>query len=58
MITKLEAAVQNDDTTLMKSLTEEVKQAMMEIGQKVYGKTSSNDTDDSQTIETDFSVGN
>ena len=58
LITKLEAAVQNDDTTLMKSLTEEVKQAMMEIGQKVYGKTSSNDTDDSQTIETDFSVGN
>ena len=43
----------------MKSLTEEVKQIMMELGQKVYSQTDSTPTtdSDSETIETDFSVG-
>jgi len=42
----------------MKSLTEEVKQIMMELGQKVYSQTDSTTTNsDSETIETDFSVG-
>jgi hypothetical protein len=43
----------------MKSLTEEVKQVMMEIGQKVYSQTDTPDQNPSATdsIETDFSVG-
>jgi len=59
LITKLETAIQNEDTNSMKSLTEEVKQVMMEIGQKVYSQTDTPDQNPSTTdsIETDFSVG-
>jgi len=53
----LSAAIQQEDYTSMKSLTEELKGAMMDVGQKVYSQgadsaaTSSNDV-----IETDFST--
>ena len=58
LLTKLQAAINTDDTDAMKSLTEEVKQLMMELGQKVYSQTDSTTTNsDSETIETDFSVG-
>jgi molecular chaperone DnaK len=58
LLTKLQAAIDTDDTDAMKSLTEEVKQIMMELGQKVYSQTDSTTTNsDSETIETDFSVG-
>ena len=59
LLTKLQTAVDTDDTDSMKSLTEEVKQIMMELGQKVYSQTDSTPTtdSDSETIETDFSVG-
>ena len=59
LLTKLQTAIDTDDTDSMKSLTEEVKQIMMELGQKVYSQTDSNPTtdSDSETIETDFSVG-
>ena len=58
LLTKLQAAIDTDDTDAMKSLTEEVKQLMMELGQKVYSQTDSTTTNsDSETIETDFSVG-
>ena len=58
LLTKLEAAINTDDTDAMKSLTEEVKQLMMELGQKVYSQTDSTTTNsDGETIETDFSVG-
>ena len=58
LLTKLQAAINTDDTDAMKSLTEEVKQIMMELGQKVYSQTDSTTTNsDSETIETDFSVG-
>jgi molecular chaperone DnaK len=59
LLTKLQTAIDTDDTDSMKSLTEEVKQIMMELGQKVYSQTDSNPTTDSdnETIETDFSVG-
>lgn len=59
LLTKLQTAIDTDDTDSMKSLTEEVKQIMMEIGQKVYSQTDSTPTtdSDSETIETDFSVG-
>jgi len=57
LLTKLQAAIDTDDTDSMKSLTEEIKQIMMELGQKVYSQTDSTpSTDsDSETIETDFS---
>ena len=63
LITQLEAAMQSDNTESMKSLTEEVKQLMMEIGQKVYSQTGENEAStgnkpDNEPIETDFSVGN
>ena len=59
LLTKLQAVIDTDDTDSMKSLTEEIKQIMMELGQKVYSQTDSTpSTDsDSETIETDFSVG-
>ena len=58
LLTKLQAAIDIDDTDAMKSLTEEVKQLMMELGQKVYSQTDSTTTNsDGETIETDFSVG-
>jgi molecular chaperone DnaK len=57
LITRLETAMQGDDTNSMKSLIEEIQQAMMGIGQKAYGQDATNSNQDSQTIETDFSVG-
>ena len=58
LLTRLQAAINTDDTDAMKSLTEEVKQLMMELGQKVYSQTDSTTTNsDGETIETDFSVG-
>jgi molecular chaperone DnaK len=59
LLAKLQTAINTDDNDSMKSLTEEVKQVMMEIGQKVYSQADSAPTkdSDSETIETDFSVG-
>jgi len=59
LLNKLQTAIENDDTDSMKSLSEEIKQIMMEIGQKVYSQTNPTSTNDSdgETIETDFSVG-
>ena len=60
-MTDLESAVQQENFAQMESLNEELKKAMMEIGQKVYsaGQPSENmqeteTTDD--VIETDFST--
>jgi molecular chaperone DnaK len=58
LVTRLETAIQSDDTNVMKSLIEEINQVMMAIGQSAYGQTGAKDNADSQTIETDFSVGN
>jgi molecular chaperone DnaK len=59
LLNKLQTAIENDDTDSMKSLSEEIKQVMMEIGQKVYSQTNPTSTNESdgETIETDFSVG-
>ena len=58
LVTRLETAIQSDDTNVMKSLIEEINQVMMAIGQSAYGQTGAKDNADSQTIETNFSVGN
>jgi molecular chaperone DnaK len=59
LLTKLQAEIESDNTDAMKSLTEEIKQVMMEIGQKVYSQADPTSTSgpEGETIETDFSVG-
>jgi len=53
----LSAAIQNEDYTSMKSLTEELKDAMMDVGQKVYSQgADSAATSSDDVIETDFST--
>merc|ERR1711939_344144 len=54
LISKLEAAIQADDNSSMQSLTEEVKQAMVEIGQKIYSQddTTGANASDNDAIET------
>ena len=53
----LSAAIQNEDYTSMKSLTEELKDAMMDVGQKVYNQgADSAATSSDDVIETDFST--
>jgi molecular chaperone DnaK len=53
----LSAAIQNEDYTSMKSLTEELKDAMMDVGQKVYSQgADSGATSSDDVIETDFST--
>lgn len=56
-ITKLEQslseALQKEDYTSMKSLTEELKNTMMEVGQKVYSQAGAPASDD--VIDADFS---
>jgi len=53
----LSAAIQNEDYTSMKSLTEELKDAMMDVGQKVYSQgADSAATSSGDVIETDFST--
>ena len=53
----LSAAIQNEDYTSMKSLTEELKDAMMDVGQKIYSQgADSAATSSDDVIETDFST--
>ena len=53
----LSAAIQQEDYTSMKSLTEELKGAMMDVGQKVYSQgADSAATSSDDVIETDFST--
>jgi len=53
----LSAAIQQEDYTSMKSLTEALKDAMMDVGQKVYSQgADSAATSSDDVIETDFST--
>jgi len=58
LVKSLEEAVQQENYTSMKDLTEDLNKTMMEVGQKIYSNAeSAGDTpDDGNTIETDFSV--
>merc|ERR1712087_389515 len=58
LINRLEEVTKKEDFTSMKQLNEELKNLMMEVGQKVYNESStSNETSaDSNVIETDFST--
>ncbi len=58
LVKSLEDAVQQENYTSMKDLTEDLNKTMMEVGQKIYSKAESAGAtpDDGNTIETDFSV--
>ena len=52
----LSEAIQKEDYTSMKNLTEEVKNAMMEVGQKVYSQGGDNPApNNDDVIDADFS---
>ena len=59
LVKSLEDAVQQENYTSMKDLTEDLNKTMMEVGQKIYSNAESAGAtpDDGNTIETDFSVG-
>jgi molecular chaperone DnaK len=54
-ITELEGSIQNEDYVKMKESNENLKNAMMEIGQKVYSQQGA-ETSQDDAIETDFST--
>merc|ERR1711907_613850 len=58
LVKSLEDAVQQENYTSMKDLTEDLNKTMMEVGQKIYSIAESVGAtpDDGNTIETDFSV--
>ena len=58
LVKSLEDAVQQENYTSMKDLTEDLNKTMMEVGQKIYSNAESAGAtpDDGNTIETDFSV--
>ena len=58
LVKSLEDAVQQENYTSMKDLTEDLNKTMMEVGQKIYSNAESTGAtpDDGNTIETDFSV--
>ena len=58
LVSELKTAIQNDDTASMKQLTQDIKQVMMAIGQKIYSQADpTNSGGSDEPIETDFSVG-
>ena len=56
LITELEEANKTDDYADIKQRTESLKQAVMEIGDKVYGASNPSGSDNEDVIETDFSA--
>ena len=58
LVKSLEDAVQQENYTSMKDLTEDLNKTMMEVDQKIYSNAESAGAtpDDGNTIETDFSV--
>ena len=58
LVKSLEDAVQQENYTSMKDLTEDLNKTMMEVGQKIYSNAESAGAtpDEGNTIETDFSV--
>ena len=56
LITELEEANKTDDYEDIKQRTESLKQAVMEIGDKVYGANNPTGSDSEDVIETDFSA--
>ena len=57
-VTSLEEAIKKEDFTSMEKLNEELKNLMMEIGQKAYSESSNSNESapDPTVIETDFST--
>jgi len=56
LIGDLEDAIKNDNYTSMKELSETLKKAVMEIGEKAYSGASNDTSGNDDVIETDFSA--
>jgi len=58
LVKSLEDAIQQENYTSMKDLTEDLNKTMMDVGQKIYSNAEAAGAtpDDGNTIETDFSV--
>ena len=54
LILGLEEAIQKDDYPTMKEMMENLKKAIMEVGEKAYKDSGANNPEDN-VIETDFS---
>jgi molecular chaperone DnaK len=54
LITELEEAIKTDNYNSMKELTESIKKAVMEVGEKAYS-TAGDAAPNDDAIETDFS---
>ena len=56
-LSKLESATQEENFTLMETLSEDLKKTMMEIGQKIYSEPGDTENaNNEEVIETDFST--
>ena len=55
-IIPLEEALKNEDYDRMKTLNENIKNSVMEVGQKVYSQPNSSAEGSDDVIETDFST--
>ena len=55
LVSELEELVKKEDYPAMKNTTEQLKKAMMEIGEKVYKESGTSNSTEDEVIETDFS---
>ena len=55
LISELEKAVQDDNYSAMKDMTENLKKVVMEIGEKAYKEAENANPATDDVIETDFS---
>jgi molecular chaperone DnaK len=56
LVNDLEEALKNEDYDRMKTLNENIKNSVMEVGQKVYSQPNSSAEGSDDVIETDFST--
>ena len=56
LVSELEEATKNDNYNSMKDLTENLKKAVMEVGEKAYSAAGSENPENDDVIETDFSA--
>jgi molecular chaperone DnaK len=56
LVAELEEVTKKEDYTAMKELTEQLKKAVMEVGEKAYKEAGANSSAEDDVIETDFSA--
>jgi molecular chaperone DnaK len=55
LVTELEESIKKEDYSAMKEMTENLKKAVMEVGEKAYKDADSSNNSADDVIETDFS---